>query len=232
MAWLFGVVEALAGVLGVIWLLFWPPLHALYYSVTDFPSEREADALTVVRWVQGDAPAAVLNSGLQGGKFSRKELNHYRDVRAWVDRIPLAVTGLGLSMAWIGWMNSDRRRLIASAQVRGVFFLGIASAFSGFFAVWDWKVFFAWLHLPFFGTTSWRFSNSAYSLQLFPAEFWQWMTVASAVVPLVSMAVIWTFVSKRGAFRSWNRPTTEGRAPTGFSLKAAVQSRMHANKGE
>lgn len=184
-------------VLGTIWLMFWPPVFEVGYVLIDARPERKTDAVMIVQWLHYRAPPAWLNANLSHGKLSRKEINHYADVREWVERFPLAIAGLaGLWAAFIAVVRRNGE-LIAAAQLRGLCFLALGSLAGGLLALWDWKVLFAWLHYPFFGSTSWRLSDSAYSLRLFPAAFWQMMSCVSLAVPMAMLALGWWIMDRR-----------------------------------
>lgn len=196
-AWALGVVEVLALALAAIWLLMCPPVFERYYPIVK-ESARAADAASIVRWISSEENVFALNTGLRSGQLNRKELKHYADVRRWIRRVPAAMASLLCAGVILALISARRSELLQKAQWRGLAFLGVALGFGAVFAAWDWEVLFAWVHDPFFGPTSWKLSRGAYSLRLFPNEFWQVMGVAVIFCPALAMAGA-GIVLRRGA---------------------------------
>jgi hypothetical protein len=186
LAWLIGLLELAGGMLLAIWLLTSPSVFRLYYPAIGHPAHHR-DATRIVEWLHGNDSAAALNSQLRSGALTLKELRHYADVRNIFQRLPNIFWGAVLFGAILVIFLKPSAALIQAAQYRGLVALFVLLAASAIFTVWDWKVFFACLHYPFFGATSWKLSNSAYSLQLFPNFFWQLAGVTVCVLPAIIM---------------------------------------------
>jgi hypothetical protein len=191
-AWGLGFIELIAGLLMAVWLLSSPPVFRLYYPASGDPA-RVADATTIVEWLAGQESFTALNSQLTRGALTRKELNHYADVRRILEQVSTAVwLSACVVMALIVAAFKISPDVLQAAQWRGLSVLGILMLASCALAWWDWEVLFAWMHYPLFGPTSWRLSRTAYSLQLFPDSFWQTSTIIVCAFPVLMMLAIAT----------------------------------------
>lgn len=186
MAWVIGILEVTALLLGAGWLLMRPAIFGWYYPAVK-ESARAPDAARIVRWLSNRESIWTLNPGLKWGQLRRNELDHYEDVRRWLNRVPAALLGVSAAGA-LGVLMNRRAGMLEAVQWRGLAFLGFLLVFGACFAAWDWKVFFAWIHYPFFGESSWKLSRGAYSLQLFPAQFWRLMGTVWLIAPFVALA--------------------------------------------
>ncbi|MEW6156499.1 MAG: DUF1461 domain-containing protein [Verrucomicrobiota bacterium] len=169
-AWAMALAELLAVVGLAIFLFSRPAVFSFYYRWLHEQGEFQ-DAQRIVDWVSGKRPALPLP--LMGGQLTPKEIRHYEDVRQLFEKVPGAAVLAAIVGALIVYGARERRELFAAAQVRALILFSLFLMASAALAWWDWKTFFAWVHQPFFGSTSWRLGRGAYSLQLFPKAFWQ-----------------------------------------------------------
>jgi hypothetical protein len=186
-AWMFGLLEVLLASAIVLWLLTLPPVFQAYYSRLKV-SPHLQDAQTIVNWLATSQPGQPLDPTLAEGVLRPKELSHFADVRelfAWFPRIA-AILAI-ISLASLCAVRPTRKLLLA-AQARGMVFWTVLVCFAAGLALWDWETFFAWVHYPFFGRTSWRLPRSAYSLRLFPSSFWRLLAGAVLLAPLILLS--------------------------------------------
>jgi uncharacterized membrane protein len=188
-AWFFGTAQWLAALALALWLLAFPPVFGLYYPAFKTDQDRE-DARAIVDWLAGGGDLNALQAAVLKGHLSQKELDHFADVRALFRKMPLVFGTVLIGMiALLAWKKPSREWFWA-AQKRGLIVFAGALFCLAVLGVWNWKLLFAWVHYPFFGATSWKLPNSAYSLQLFPMFFWQVMSaVFLAAATLVSGAL-------------------------------------------
>jgi hypothetical protein len=188
-AWLLGTVQLLAATAFFIWLLAWPPVFKLYYPLLGIAPETQ-DAVAIVEWLSSDRSLSQLENAMRGGILTEKEILHYADVRYWFKWLPW-IWGMGGGALLLGcWRFQPSRETVAAVQWRALWLAVIIMLAAAVFAWWDWKIFFAWVHHPFFGSSSWVFPWSAYSLQLFPAGFWRLMGGLALAGPLLMILII------------------------------------------
>lgn len=171
-AWVLGGLQVLFSMALAAWLLTLPAFFGVYYSLLR-PSAHDADATAVVQWLRTEHRTRSLNLALSDGKLTDKELRHFQDVRQqfpWFGRTALAAAAL---TALLIVATRPSREAFAAVQWRALWIWAALLLVLGGFAAWDWKLFFAWMHQPFFGDRSWRMPRNSYSLVLFPASFWQ-----------------------------------------------------------
>ena len=186
LAWGLGLVELVFCLVASVWLLFRPALFQVYYPLLRVPASR-ADAARVVEWIAGDEPQTALQRSLTSGRMSERELNHFQDVRAVIQRAPgLLAMGTAALVAVV--LFRPPKRVWRHAQKAGLVIWAVTGLGAVLLAAWDWRVLFAWLHQPFFGTTSWRLPNGCLSLQLYPERFWQFMAGCAALCPACVLA--------------------------------------------
>lgn len=181
-AWVFGGLQVLFSMALAAWLLTLPAAFGVYYSLLR-PSAHSADARAVVQWLRTEHRTRSLNLALRDGKLTDRELRHFVDVRQqfpWFGRTALAA--VILAALWIA-VARPSRGAFAAAQRRALWIWAALLLVLGGLAVWDWKLFFAWMHQPFFGDRSWRMPRSSYSLVLFPASFWKFTAACVLLAP-------------------------------------------------
>ncbi|MHC1764848.1 MAG: DUF1461 domain-containing protein [Verrucomicrobiia bacterium] len=181
-AWAFGGVQVLFSMALAAWLLTLPAVFGVYYSLLR-PSAHTADAKAVVQWLRTEHRTRSLSHTLRDGKLTDKELRHFSDVRQqfpWFSRTALAAAGLA---ALLVARTKPSHEAFASAQSKAFWIWAALLLVLGGLALWDWKLFFAWMHQPFFGDRSWRMPRSSYSLVLFPASFWQFTAACVLLAP-------------------------------------------------
>jgi hypothetical protein len=191
--WLFGSLEMLALLIVSIWLLAAPRVFQAYYPFLNSRG-NVSDATLVSKWLWSKGSVFDLNPNLSSGKFIRKELSHYADVRRWLRRTPPLFAGLLLSMG-ILWQISPTRETFSRAQWRGLTLLMLLSTVSAAVAFWNWRFFFAAIHYPFFGSTSWKLPDNCYSLRLFPSLFWQFAGSIAIALPAIVLAATATLLN-------------------------------------
>lgn len=196
--WLTAGLQFLSLLSGSVWLLSRPFVFTLYYSN---PPQEARDAQAIVRWLNSQKPAKAINVPLRAGHLTDKETAHFGDVRRALQAnqaLFLACTTLLVGI--LAWKRFSPT-LIRAAQPRCLVLCGTLSLFSLVLALWDWKVFFAWLHDPLFGPTSWRLPRNSYSLRLFPAPFWGAIGATVLLSPAVISALAALLLSRRGKKR-------------------------------
>lgn len=190
LAWLVGLLEVLSCMALAAWILTLPSVFGAYYPLLGF-SSHSRDAQAVVDWLQTDQRQWYLHAAVTGGELTPKELGHFADVRRVFRDLPKVALWLGalaVAMTAAGRLSGTA---FSVAQVRGlVVWLALVVCLGGL-AYWDWKLLFAWVHRPLFGEHSWRFADSAYSLQLFPQSFWRFTAVAVLLTPAAVLAGAW-----------------------------------------
>jgi len=193
--WLTAGLQFLSLLTGSIWLLSRPAVFILYYSN---PPQEARDAQAIVRWLNSQTSATEINVPLRAGHLADKETAHFADVRRalQVNQV-LFLACTTLLVGILAWKRFSPT-LIFAAQTRCLVLCGTLWLFALVLAVWDWKVFFAWLHDPLFGPTSWRLPRNSYSLQLFPASFWRAIGAAVLLSPVVISTLAALLLSRRG----------------------------------
>lgn len=198
LSWILAFLQSVALLAFLAWLLSWPAVFKVYYPAMKI-STGTADAVQIVKWLARRDPPRVLNAGLSSGQLSAKEVAHFAAVRKVFHGVPGVLGATGLFYSSLLLWRRFAIALVIAAQWRSLCLLVLASAAVAGLAAWDWKTLFAWLHLPLFGTESWRFPASAYSLQLFPAVFWQLTGASVAVVSVtITLAVLATMKLCKG----------------------------------
>jgi hypothetical protein len=189
LAWAVGLLELFLFLSVALCLLIWPPVFGGIYRAVGV-STHPRDATTVVRWLASADRERSLNLALTEGQVGPKELHHYSDVRRLFRWFPRLALGAAVGLALVLASGQASRRLLAAAQWRGFWvYAGLIMVLGGL-AWWDWKLFFAWLHHPFFGDTSWRLPKGSYSLQLFPTSFWRVVTAGVLLAPTVGFGAV------------------------------------------
>jgi hypothetical protein len=226
LAWSLGLLEVLLAIATAMWLLSLPALFGVYYQALNI-SPHPRDAQTIVAWLASSQPEESINAALVEGQLWPKEISHFADVRKLFRWFPLMAGALAvLSVAALFAAKPSMQTLLA-AQARGLLFWIILACFAGGLAWWDWATFFAWVHYPFFGESSWRLPKSSYSLRLFPASFWRLLAGVVLAAPLLLLAMV--------AAASWLRARSASGASTGRHLKLrncrhAITVSTRANK--
>ena len=188
MIWLLGALEVLLSIALVLWLLTLPVLFRAYYPVLKI-SKHTHDAAAVVDWLSTSHRERSLNLALTDGKLGIQELKHYSDVRRVFRQFPSLLLGLALASALLIAAAGPSLGSVAAAQWRGLILLAGLLIGIGGLAWWDWPRFFALVHHPLFGDRSWRLPDDAYSLVLFPAEFWRIAVAALLLSPLLFLGL-------------------------------------------
>jgi integral membrane protein (TIGR01906 family) len=183
-AWSLGVLEVILGMALSLWLLTSPALFRIYYPTLSV-SAHARDAAAILDWLATNYRERSLNLALADAKLTQKELTHYSDVRRVFRQFPKVTLGLAFLTVLLAVALRPSLRVISIAQWRGLIFWSLLVLLVGGWAWWDWKQFFAWVHHPFFGDTSWRLPNNSYSLQLFPAPFWAALASAVLLAPVL-----------------------------------------------
>lgn len=188
--WVFGGLQVLFSMALAAWLLTLPAAFGVHYSLLR-PSAHNADAKAVVQWLRTEHRTRSLNLALRDGKLTDKELRHFQDVRQqfpWFGRTALAAAAL---TALLIVATRPSREAFAAVQWRALWIWAALLLFFGGTAVWDWKLFFAWMHQPFFGDRSWRMPRNSYSLVLFPASFWRFAAAWVLLAPGFTLLAGW-----------------------------------------
>ena len=188
-AWVIGPFEVLFAMALIVWLLTLPALFDWYYPALRV-SPHPNDASQVVRWLAGNKVERALYLATVDGKLRAKELRHFSDVRRVFRNLPQVVAGLGLVLFIAALALRPSRQELARAQVSGLTFWAVLLLTVGGLAWWNWALFFAWVHHPFFGDTSWRLPDNCYSLQLFPGWFWRVMAATVLLTPAAALACL------------------------------------------
>jgi integral membrane protein (TIGR01906 family) len=182
-AGLMGGIQAGVSMLLAVSLLISPSCFQKYYPLLRI-SNHTADAQAVVDWLSTSYRQRTLSLALAEGQFSSQELQHYADVRRLFRWFPkLTVAGAVVFLVLLAAIRPSRK-IVIDSQRRSMFVSLLILLTVGTLALWDWKLLFALVHRPFFGDVSWRLPNSAYSLQLFPARFWQWTLGVILIAPV------------------------------------------------
>ena len=198
LAWALGLSELFLSIALALCLLTAPAVFGWYYRSLHV-SAHDRDAEAVVRWLSSTYRQRSLALAVSEGKLQPKELRHYADVREVFRYFPRLAAGFGLLSVLLLVAGRPGWPFLAAAQWRGFLcWIALVLALGGL-ALWDWQLFFAWLHHPFFGDESWRLSDDAYSLQLFPMKFWR---IATGFVLVVPIALFGTLFALANAFRS------------------------------
>ena len=176
-----------------IWFFCYPFVFRQFYKLS-VGEEQMREASRVVGWLGGSAPVEDLAARLRGGALGEKEMAHFVDVRAWLLHAKtFAIVG-SLALVIISFLARGRvssfAEFLIAAGGRALLIFGALVLLGGVFALWDWKLFFAWIHYPFFGATSWKLPKASYTLQLFPTAYWRLMGIALALTPLVTLVAI------------------------------------------
>jgi uncharacterized membrane protein len=220
-AWLLGSFEVLFCMAVTLWLLTSPALFSRYYPPLHI-SRHTRDAEAIVKWLSTSYRTRSLNLALTSGQLSSKELHHYADVRQVFRWFPRLATGFLIGLLALVTLARPVLPALARAQWRGLLVWSFFWLILGGAAWWDWNWFFARLHHPFFGDTSWRLPDAAYSLQLFPARFWRLAVTAVALGPLTVLGalagtctLLQGFSQRRGepGSRSRKRAESQRQAP-------------------
>jgi hypothetical protein len=193
--WTFAVLQCLLTMLLSAWLLFRPSLLAIYYPRL-VSQQQSQDAVAITQWLTQDRPATDLNPSLHHGSLQPKEIKHFEDVRHRLQQGLPVLLGTFVLLAAVLVLFRPSLHWLAQAQTRCAILAMIVSCFAIILACWDWRAFFAFVHQPLFGPTSWRMPSRAYSLQLFPPRFWQIMGMVLAFAPVVLSLVIFGLLSK------------------------------------
>jgi hypothetical protein len=189
LAWAVGLLELFLFLSVALCLLIWPPIFDKTYRALGV-SAHPRDAATVVRWLSSSDRERSLNLALTEGQAGPKELHHYSDVRRLFRWFPRLALGAAAGLALVLVSGQASRGLLAAAQWRGFWIYAGLMIVLGGLAWWDWKLFFAWLHHPFFGDTSWRLPKGSYSLQLFPTSFWRRATAGVLLAPALGFGAV------------------------------------------
>ncbi len=192
--WVAGLLLAVAGLAFSIVLLMSPAVFQMYYPRMKIAPEV-GDAVRIVHWLSGDADGSALNFSLRR-KISAKEINHFTEVRRLFRKFPLVGAACLAAALGLLVMNRSQDKLFQKVSWRALGVWLLLAAVMGAFAVYDWPAFFAAIHYPFFGKTSWRLPDSCYSLHLFPTAFWKAMAGAVFVMT-PSLAACFSFVAAR-----------------------------------
>jgi integral membrane protein (TIGR01906 family) len=180
--WGGAVLEWLAASMLAIWLLFQPAVFEVYYPKA-VQRGNARDATAIVRWLWSSEEARLINTHLQSGALSMKEIAHYADVRRVLRQgfflMLAAVALLGVLLV----IRRPSKTILAWVQARVCFLSAAFLLMLAILGFWDWRALFSALHDPFFGPTSWRFPKGSYSLALYPATFWQLMGVVALALP-------------------------------------------------
>lgn len=199
LVWLWALLQLLASATFLIWLCFRPGLFDWYYPVL-VSRDHAGDAGLIVRWLDSREPGVWLNSHLKKGALRPKEIAHFEDVRRVLRRGRILMACSWVALGVLGLVAQMKSKEIRAAQERVFILTGAILGLGLFFALWDWRVLFAWLHQPFFGPTSWRMPRAAYSLALYPERFWQVMSFAViAGTILIGAVVLWGSALRRKA---------------------------------
>jgi uncharacterized membrane protein len=188
-AWLVGGLEVALIMASTIWLLTSPALFRWYYPRLNFSSHTH-DAAAIVDWLSTDYRERTLGLATHDRKLDMQELKHYSDVRRVFQRFPELIAILAAATILSVLSSPAPRQTIRSAQAWGLLLWGGFLLCAGGLALWDWERFFALVHHPFFGDVSWRLSDDAYSLVLFPARFWGFAMTAVLLAPPLLMVPI------------------------------------------
>jgi uncharacterized membrane protein len=188
-AWVIGVLGVLLVMAATMWVLTMPAVFKAYYSALGISPWKE-DAQTIVNWLASSQAGDSINPQLVNGQLRPKEVSHFGDVRRLFGWFPVIAGVLLVLSALAVCAAKPSRQTLLAAQARGFLFWLVIVGFAGGLSWWDWETFFAWIHYPFFGATSWRLPNSAYSLKLFPASFWRLLAGILLLAPLLILGSI------------------------------------------
>jgi hypothetical protein len=204
------------------WLLAQPILFGGYYPILSGAPYRN-DATRLVRWLHSSEPESALESGFRHGRLRAKEVKHYADVRKLFQRLKLSLLMTTLGAAAVMAIGRPSVAFLGQVQARALALLLLATAFGSLLAWWDWKTFFAWIHYPLFGESSWRLGRSAFSLALFPADFWRNTGLFLMSVPLIGVVALWL------GLRRWTRLGAATNGIPNRTVEAASPSLQEAD---
>jgi len=213
--WCVSLIEMILVLMAAVCFMSWPPLFRVYYPIFG-EATHARDAAAIVEWLSSQSDSATLTSSLASGPLSKKELKHYADVRGVMQNLRAALW-ISIAIA-VGLLAFGRpsAHLFEAAQWRALWILSGVFAAIALFAALDWETLFAWLHRPFFGATSWKLSNSAYSLRLFPIEFWRGVGALTFAIPAASFLLA-AIVFR--ASRSFRRSPRDARIPSALPTR-------------
>jgi len=178
-----------------LWLATRPSIFDRYYSLlVRSPSLKDVHEIGL--WLNSNQSPQALAPAMSQGQFSEKELAHYADVRAEVRKIPAAFF-ICASAFFALYIAGLRSNLVQTIQwwAFAIMLIFVCSCIG--LAIWDWRMFFRWIHYPLFGSTSWRFPIDSYSLQLFPVGFWRAAGIIVVLPPLLFPCLILAFQTKK-----------------------------------
>lgn len=188
--WFLAILELALAMTLAIWCLSRPAVFSVYYPALNHGTETQ-DAVAVVNWLSSTHRQRSLSHALQSGQMQPKELRHYGEVRRLLAQLPGMAGVLAASLLILLMVARPSRALWITAQKRGIVLWLSLLAIAGGLALWDWQLFWAWVHQPFFGPKAWRLSSDAYSLQLFPVAFWRTLTAVVLVAPAIFLGLAW-----------------------------------------
>ena len=144
-SWLIGGIEALLAFALTVWIFTWPPVFRYYYPILQDPASLP-QASAIVEWLASDHRERTLNLAVDG-KLSSAELHHYSDVRRVFRWFPRVVFGASSLLALLLLVTRPSLQTFQSAQIKAIVWWGTFLVLAGGLACWNWKAFFALLHL-------------------------------------------------------------------------------------
>lgn len=191
LAWIIAIIQSFTLLLAGIWIATRPGIFDRYYGFL-VRSPSPSDAHEIVSWLKTDQSKEELFAHVVGRQLTERELNHYADVRVWAGKVPRSILWCAISMMLM-YLSVRKLKLLPLIERRALCFMALLLGGCVAFAVWDWRIFFTWVHYPLFGSTSWRFPRGSYSLQLFPSSFWSaagiLVTAPALLVPILILAL-------------------------------------------
>lgn len=198
LAWVLAVLQVGFSLAAAVWLLTVPAVFDVYYPLVR-PSADASDARALMEWLSTDYRARSLQLAVKGGTLTEKELRHYLDVRRVLRWVPRAALGAAMLAVVLMAVIKPSRELLRAVQWRAFGLWGALLLVCGGIACWDWKLFFAWMHQPFFGDRSWRMPRNSYSLALFPASFWRITAACVLLAPALTLLAGWFPMRRRSS---------------------------------